>query len=80
MFIVMTLYVQLNSSIADTIGNQHFVPCSEVSLTQELIFLVGVALHNRANVATFSELSLAVCLQGRQSSTISNSASLVSSC
>ena len=52
--------------MTDTIGNQHFVPYSEVSLTQGL--LVGVVLRNRAvkhNVATFSELSLAVHWQGR---------------
>ena len=28
--------IQWNPSIADTIGNQHFVPYSEVSLTQGL--------------------------------------------
>ena len=55
----------MEPSLAETIGNKHFVPYSEVSLTPGLlgIFLVGMVLCNRAvelNVATFSELSLAV--------------------
>ena len=62
----------MEPSLADTIGNKHFVPYSEVSLTQGLlgIFLVGMVLCNRAvelNVATFSELSLAVRWQERLS-------------
>jgi len=61
----------MEPSLADTIGNKHF-PYSEVSLTQGLlgIFLVGMVLCNRAvelNVATFSELSLAVRWQERLS-------------
>ena len=32
----MILAIQWNLSITDTIGNQHFVPYSEVSLTQGL--------------------------------------------
>ena len=62
--------VQWNPSIADTIGNQHFVPNSEVSG----IFLVGVA--------TFSELPL--LYTGREgqaeASIMSNNTSLMSSC
>jgi len=59
-------------SLADTTGNKHFVPYSEVSLTQGLlgIFLVDMVLCNRAveiNVAMFSELSLAVRWQERLS-------------
>ena len=49
----------------DTIGTQHFVRYSEVSLTQGLP--VGVVLRNLAveyNVAAFSELSFAVRCQG----------------
>ena len=30
------MYIQWNPSITDTIGDQHFVPYSEVSLTQAL--------------------------------------------
>ena len=49
----------------DTIGTQHFVRYSEVSLNSEAssIFLVGVVLRNLAveyNVAAFSELSTVV--------------------
>ena len=54
--------VQWNSSITDTIGNQHFVLYSELSG-----LLVDVVLRNPAveyNVAPFSELSLAVRWQG----------------
>jgi len=45
-------------SLADTIGNKHFVPYSEVSLSQGLlgIFVVGMVLCNRAvelNVASY---------------------------
>ena len=62
----------MEPSLADTIGNKHFVPYSEVSLTQGLlgIFLVGMVLCNRAvelNVAAFSKLSLAVRWQERLS-------------
>ena len=62
----------MEPSLADTIGNKHFVPYSEVSLTQGLlgIFLLGIVLCNRAvelNVATFSEVSLAVRQQERLS-------------
>jgi len=54
------------------IENKHFVPYSEVSLTQGLlgIFLVGMVLCNGAvelNVATLSELSVTVCWQERLS-------------
>ena len=55
--------VQWNSSITDTIGNQHFVLYSELSG-----LLVDVLLRNLAveyNVAPFSELSFAVRWQGR---------------
>ena len=40
----MSLEIQWNPSITDTIGKQHFVPYSEVSLTQGLPvnFPVGV--------------------------------------
>ena len=50
-----------------TVWEHQFVPYSEVSLSQEFwvyIFPVGMVLHNwdvEDNVATFSELSLAVC-------------------
>ena len=55
----------MEPSLADTVGNKHFVPYSEVSLTQGLlgIFFVNMVLCNQAvelNVAVFSELSLAV--------------------
>ena len=65
-------YVQWNPSITDTIGDQRFVCCSEVSLTQGAsgIFPVGVVLHNQAvehNVAGFLELSFAIRWQGRLS-------------
>ena len=64
------LDIQWNLSITDTIGTQHFVRESEVSLTQGLpvLFPVGVVLHNLAveyNVVAFSELSFAVRWQGR---------------
>ena len=54
---VFTLIIQWNSSITDTIRNQHFVPYIEV----------GVVLRNRAvehNMAVFSELHFAVRWQG----------------
>ena len=35
-FLINLIVVQWNLSITDTIGNQHFVPYSEVSLTQGL--------------------------------------------
>ena len=60
--------IQWNPSIADTIGNQLFVPYNE-------------AVEH--NVVSFSELSLAVCRQGSpaaKATITSNSASLVSSC
>ena len=61
-----TLQKSSQSTTFPCIGNQHFVPYSEVPLTQELlvrIFSVGVALCNQViehNVAAFSELSFAV--------------------
>ena len=62
----------MEPSLADTIGNKHFVPYNEVSLTQGLlgISLVGMVLCSRAvelNMAMFSELSLAVHWQERLS-------------
>ena len=68
----LDISLQWNLSITNTIGTQHFVRESEVSLTQGLpvLFLVGVVLHNLAvehNVVAFSELSLAVSRQGRLS-------------
>ena len=65
-FACVILYVY---SGADTIGNQHFVPHNKVSLTQGLP-VYFVVLRNGAveyNVATFSELSFAVCWQGNLS-------------
>ena len=64
------LDVQWNLSITDTIGTQHFVRESEVSLTQGLpvLFPVGVVLHNLAvehNVVAFSELFLSCKLAGK---------------
>ena len=51
-------------ALVDTIGNQHFVPYSEVSLTRAFgMFPVGMVLHNWAiehNVGAFSELSFAL--------------------
>ena len=59
-----TLTLQWNLSIVDTIGSQHFVPYSEVSLNSWASdILVGMVLRNQAvehNMAMFSELSLAV--------------------
>ena len=55
--------IQWNSSRVDIIGDQHFVPLRASG--------VVVVLCNRAvkhNLATFSELSLPVCWQGRLSS------------
>ena len=59
------------AAIAYTIETNNFVLYSEVPNTGASgIFPVGVVLHNWAveyNMATFSELSLAVCWQGRLS-------------
>ena len=53
----------------DTIGNQHFVPCSEGSLTQGFRCTSSrCGMCNRAvehNVAAFSVLSIAAHWQGR---------------
>ena len=62
--------IQWNSSITDTIGEQHFVPYSEVSLTQGFLVYSGRSgMRNWAehNVAAFSELSFAIHWQGRLS-------------
>ena len=60
--------IQWNASITYTIGTQHFVHHSKVSLTQGLpVFPVGMVCIIRLlsnNVSTFSELSFAVCWQG----------------
>ena len=75
-----SLALHWNPSIADTIGEQHFVPLaySEVSLPQG--YISGRrGVRNRATVAMFSELFLAVRWRGRLSTT-SNSANLMSSC
>ena len=60
------LALQWNPSIADTIGTNNFVLYEEMFLIQGLP--VGLILGNRAveyNMATFSELSLAVRWQGQ---------------
>ena len=61
--------IQWNLSIMDTIGDQHFVYYSGVSLTRVSgIFYVGVVLRILAveyNEFAFSELYFAVCWQGR---------------
>ena len=62
----------------DTIGNPHFTVCSKMSLTQGFQYISsGCGTCNWAvkhNMATFSELSLAVCWQGKaKASTMSNS-------
>ena len=57
------IILQWNPSIADTIGNQHFVSYSVLNSGASGTFLVSVELSNRAiehNVAAFSVLSLAV--------------------
>ena len=65
---VQSLGLQWNPSITDTIGNKHFVPCSEVSLTQGLPYTFSrhgsVKSSFEDNVAGFSELSLALRWQG----------------
>ena len=65
---VQSLELQWNPSITDTIGNKHFVPCSEVSLTQGLPYTFSrhgsVKSSFEDNVAGFSELSLALRWQG----------------
>ena len=61
--VVFWKLVRWNPPIRDTIGNQHFVPYSELSGLP-----VDVVLRNLAveyNVAPFSELSFAVRWQGR---------------
>ena len=72
--------IQWNPSIAVTIGNKHFVPCSEVPNSGASgIFLVQAVEHN---VAAFSELFFAVHWQGRLSRGwyyMSESANLMSS-
>ena len=56
--------LQWNPSTTDTIGNQHFVPYSEVSTTRPGafgIYPVGVVLRNQAiehNVAVFQSFPL----------------------
>ena len=59
--------IQWNPSITDTIGTQHFVSYSEVSLTQGLpVYFWYMVLCNLAveYVAAFLELSFAVRWQG----------------
>ena len=52
-------YITVEPSIAETIGNQHFVSYSEVSLTQaSSVFLVGMVLRNQTaehNVAVYRD-------------------------
>jgi len=57
------MHTQWNPSAEDTIGNQHFVPHSEVSLPQGLnygILSIFLVLHNEdvEHVATFHCFSL----------------------
>ena len=48
------MVVQWNPSIVDTIGNQHFFPYSEVSLTQGIpLYLVCCIEHNVAMFQSF---------------------------
>ena len=67
------VYIQWNPSIMDTIGTQHFVRYSELSLYNSGAsgtFLVSVVLRNPAveyDVAVFSELSFPVPWQVRLS-------------
>ena len=60
--------VQWNPSITDTIGTQHFVRYSEVSLTQGSFRYIsgrrGMRNPAEYNVAAFSDLSFAVRWQG----------------
>ena len=63
----------------DTTGNLHFTVCCKVSLTQGIKYISSMcgtctwAVEH--NMATFSELSLAVCWEGKaKASTMSNSA------
>ena len=67
-------YSETPLAITDTIGTQHFVHYSEVSLTQGLPVIFPV-LRNppvEYNVAAFSELSFAVRWQGRLKATTVN--------
>ena len=68
---VYTSITHWNPSIMDTIGDQHFVHYSEVSLTQgHPVYSRRRGMRNRAveyNVAAFSELSFAARWQGRLS-------------